>query len=99
MGSSRQKNHHVQNQLSWSHMVSLCLTVWRSCPSAFQSGCVILHYQQVGGFHFLTSLSKLTILCLFYYSLPNGCEVIRSEPVPQEEDSEGNGDYLGRDPA
>ena len=47
----------------------------------------------------LNFLSKLTIVCLFYYSLPNGCEVIRSEPVPQEEDSERKGDYMGRDPA
>ena len=54
-----QTNYHVQNQLSWSHMVSLCLTIWRSCPSVFQSGGIILHYQQVGGFQFLTSLSKL----------------------------------------
>ena len=47
----------------------------------------------------LNFLSKLTIVCLFYYSLPNGREVIRSEPVPQKEDSERNGDYMGRDPA
>lgn len=71
-GAFQTKELYVQNQLSWSHMVSLCLTIWRSCPSVFQSGGIILHSQQQYMMVFLYAIAASSVVWFIDMSVDNG---------------------------
>ena len=57
------------------HVVVLCLTFWRT-DTIFQ-GAVLLYIPSIGVWKFwLHHILTNTLLCLFDYSHPSGCEVI-----------------------